>query len=185
MKNGYAYSLNGYGCSPALMGFGAITFNTTPTSDWSCSDWKFWHEELVKAFMAGRFASQIRYSQQEAIRLSNQVFMQHWERLSGFFTKHQFCGYESQFFHYFKSVGLDNILSYFQAVITPTAESAGTITENVTDTASTITENVADTASSATKTLKWLVPTLLVGAGVALSFYVYNNFIKEKKPATA
>ena len=145
MLNGLPITmLNGLGCGcenhksmPMIQtfGLGAIAFNTEPTSDWSCQDWKYWHEELVKAFAEGKFASRIKYTKPEALRNANLVFNQWWSKLSGFFTKHQFCGYDSQFFAYFKSVGLENILSYFQGIVVPVASGAASVTENVANTA--------------------------------------------------
>lgn len=173
MLNGVAGYPNPLGLTRTF-GLGAITFSTEPTSDWTCADWKFWHEELVKAFKAGRFASGIKYSDADAIRLANQVFNIWWSRLSSFISKHQFCGYESSFFNYFKTVGLDNILSYFQAVITPTAEAAGNVASNASQTVTKVSEVASNTATVA----KWIAPALLTVAAVGLGWYLYKNHIQ-------
>lgn len=168
--------LNGIGCAcqerQALSG---ITFNTAPTSDWECQDWKFWHEELVKAFMAGAFKSRIKYSRDEAIRLSNQVFVTWWNKLVGTFSTKNFCGYESQWFAYFKSVGLESILSYFQGFFVPVATSAIKVTESATEAVS----NIADAAKNTSKTAAWLIPTVLVLGTVFVGAYAYKNFIQR------
>lgn len=168
--------LSGLGCDCQQQSGlrGTITFNTAPTSDWECQDWKFWHEELVKAFMAGAFKSRIKYSQPDAVRLANQVFVTWWNKLVGSFSSKNFCGYESQWFNYFRSVGLESILSWFQGIFIPVATSAVKVTESATEAIS----NIADAAKNTTKTAKWLIPTILILATVGVGAYTYKNYIR-------
>lgn len=178
--------LNGLGCdcqnqsTVSFMGFGEVTvpkFSDTPTTDWTCAQWMMWHKDLVRAFEAGLFASKIKYTHEAAIQNANDVFRIHWDKNSKWYNSLQFCGYSSDFFDYFKSVGLTDILSYFQGIITPAASTA----VNVTSTAQSVVENAADTVANTTSVAKYAVPLLVGGLAIGVGYYVYKNYLKGNK----
>ena len=82
--------------------FETITFKSTPTKDWKGSDWMLWHKLLLQAFKNGSFASGIKYTPDKALELTNQVFLNHWNKTASFKVAN-FGGYSSDFFTYFKS----------------------------------------------------------------------------------
>jgi hypothetical protein len=180
------YSLNGYklkglGCGPAcgcqqMNGLGAIVYNSTPTSDWSCGDWMVWHQELVKAFMGGKFASGIKYSQQDAINNANKVFAQWWDKAASI-SDSNFCGYNSGFLEYFKSVGYTDHISYIAGILTPIFK-GGTNASSAVQKTGEAAENAADAAKNTTKTLQWLLPVGVVTVVALVGGYVYKNYIK-------
>lgn len=155
------------------------TFRDTPTSDWDCSLWVIWHKSLVAAFQAGAFASGLKYTQAKAIENANNVFTIHWNKTASF-RNSNFCGYNSTFFTYFKTVGLTDILSYFQAIITPTAKAA---TEVVSSGAKSV-ENVAAAVENTSDLTKWLVPGIALTVSVALLFFGYQNYLKPQNHGT-
>lgn len=164
--------VNGLGCN--CQGLQGISYSTQPTTEWTCQEWMLWHQELVKAFMGGKFKSGIKYTQGEATRLSNQVFTEWWDKLVDWFSNKRMCGYESQFYNYFRSVGLDNVLSYIQALLVPTTQTVTSTIENVGKTV----ENISEGAAGTGKTLKWLLPLVLLGGVVFVGSYAYKNYIK-------
>jgi hypothetical protein len=161
-----------------LAGMG-VAFSDTPTSKWSCIQWMQWHQNLVKAFKEGRFASRIKYSDADAIRLSNQVFIEHWNRLKTLFDKKDFCGYSSDFFNYFRAVGLSDILSFVQALVNPVVSTGIKVVEG----GEKVVTNVVDTVSSTTNALKWVVPVVLVVGIGGVSWWAYNNYIAPQRKA--
>ena len=168
---------NGYGLGEVQ----SITFSTQPNSDWSCNDWMIWHKALVQAFVGGKFASGIKYSQAEAYNQANKVFNQWWDKMNSFFSSKIWCGYNSEFYNYFKSVGNTAVLSFIASLVNPLSNSVKTVantTEKVTSSATQTVENVADTAKNTTETTKWVLPVLVVGAIGLVGTYLYKNYIK-------
>lgn len=161
-----------------LSGLG-VEFSNTPTSKWSCIQWMQWHQNLVKAFKEGRFASRIKYSDADAIRLSNEVFIVHWNRLKTLFDKKDFCGYGSDFFNYFRAVGLSDILSFVQALVNPVVSTGIKVVEG----GEKVVTNVVDTVSSTTGALKWVVPTVLVIGIGGVAWWGYNQYIAPQRKA--
>lgn len=153
-----------------LSGLGAIAWTDSPTSDWACADWMYWHQQLVKASLAGSFPSKIKYSQADALKNANTIFLQWWKSTASF-TKSNFCGYKSDWYAYFDSVGLgDEVLSYFQAA----TSGAVKLTETVTQTA----QKVLDTASNTASVTKYLLPIALIGAVGLVGMYAYNHYVR-------
>ncbi|MCW5910944.1 MAG: hypothetical protein KIT62_07715 [Cyclobacteriaceae bacterium] len=157
------------------------TFRDTPTKDWDCAQWMIWHKDLVKAFMAGAFASNIKYTQDKAIENANNVFIVHWNKSASFMNSN-FCGYKSDFFNYFKSVGLGDILSYFQAVFTPTAtattevvSSGAKAATNVAQSAGQAVENVAKGIENTSSVTKWLLPAVAVTLVAGIGYLFFTN----------
>lgn len=188
MKNA-AFGLMGLGCDQVGLscscgcsgqsGLGEILFSSEPDKPekWTCTDWMNWHKALVQAFKQGKFKSGIKYSDADAIKMANEVFMTWWDKIvSGFFSfdSRQFCGYDSGFYTYIKSVGLTDVLSYFQAVLTPVASGATEVVQSTVDT----TTNAVDATGGIVNTLKTLIPLALTGLVVAGGYYVYKNYLK-------
>lgn len=156
-----------------------IAFNTQPDTPtkWGCADWMFWHQQLVKAFMEGKFASRINYPRSEAIRLSNQVFMEWWKKQVSFWDSRYWCAYNTDFFNYFKSVGLTDHMSFIAGIVTPLIGGATEVSANTAQTAA----NITETTSKTSNTLKYVLPILLVAAAAGTGYYVYKNYIKGNK----
>ncbi len=166
----------GYG-----IGLGSVptvpTYKSTPDSSWDCSMWMIWHKALVSAFTAGSFQSGIKYSQAKAIENANNVFVVHWNKSAGIYNR-SFCGYSSDFFSYFKLVGLTDILSYFQAVVTPTANTAANVVSSTTKAVENVahaTENVSEAAQNTASVTKWLVPVVLVTIVGGVLYFGFKN----------
>jgi hypothetical protein len=155
---------------------------------WSCSDWMNFHKGLVKFFMEGRFKSKIRYAKPQAIEQANQVYMQHWERNANFWSSLRMCGYAGEFYSYFKSVGLTDVLSILQAIVVPTTNT----TVNVVDTTTRTIEKTADAAgktivnagdalANTTGIAKYAIPVAVGGAVFLVGAYLYKNYVKGNK----
>ncbi len=159
---------------------------------WGCADWMIFHKRLVEGFIAGRFASQKKYTKEQAIELSNQVFRQHWERNATFFSSLRACGYASEFFSYFKSVGLNDVLNAFQQVAnigtkaidtvatstTKVIDSSAKTLVNVVDDTGRVVTNLTDGAGNITQLAKYAIPVLIGGVVIFVGAHAYKNFIK-------
>lgn len=153
--------------------FETIKFNSTPNKNWSAQDWLLWHKLLVQAFQDGKFQSGIKYSLTVAIQNANNVFRQWWEKEANF-TASNFAGYDTDFYNYFKSVGLTSILSYLQAVVTPIvggsaklAESGGRVIETVGKAGENVTKGISFTGK--------LIPIAVIAAIILVGFIVYKK----------
>ena len=155
---------------------------------WECADWMNFHKGLVRFFMEGRFKSRAKYPKAEATNKANEVFMQHWQRNAGFFSSLRNCGYTSEFFTYFKAVGLTDVLSILQAVIVPTAKTVTDVTETVSTTVSKTSDaagkaivNAGDTIANTTGLAKYLIPIALSAVALGTGIYIYKNYVKGDK----
>lgn len=162
------------------LGLGSLTVPThqsTPNSSWECSQWMAWHKALVSAFKNGLFASKIKYPEAKAIENANNVFNPHWSKSAGWYNSGR-CGYSSDFFNYFKSVGLSDILSYIQAVITPTASTAANVVSSGTKAVENVAkaaENVSEAAQNTASVTKWLVPAVLITVVGGVLYFGFKN----------
>lgn len=174
-----------------LAGYGkVINFNTSPVINtyvydrdgyWNCNDWMVWHQKLVEAFKLGKFASKIKYSPADALKKSNEVFMIWWGKQSWYNYAEDQCVLLNQTFRkYFKDVAKLNLDAAYTAAAAPfdavtrIIEGAGNSVENIVALA----ENATAAAANTGKTLKWVLPALLVVGGVGLSVFAYYKFIK-------
>ena len=155
--------------------------------NWDCNDWMVFHQSVVKHFMAGKTKSKIKYSKDAAIKMTNDVFRQHWSKSAGAWRKLK-CGYTSEFFRYFKEVGLTDILSIFQAALATTTNVATTVLD-VTEKSAKIGGEIVvgagdaikggvDTVSNVAGLAKYIVPLGLGITGLLVVAYVYKNYIK-------
>jgi hypothetical protein len=148
---------------------------------WECSDWLSFHKGVVRFFEEGRFASRVKLSKKDAIAKTNDVFMQHWERNAGIWSSLRLCGYGSEFYNYFKSVGLTGVTNIVQNVF-QTASSVVQTTTNAIDkttaSAGNAIVNTTDTISNTAKLAKYVVPIALGSAVVFVGAYVYKNYVK-------
>jgi hypothetical protein len=158
-------------------GLGAIAWTNTPSSNWTCTDWLYWHQALVAAGKNGSFPSHKKYDDAAALQNANAIFLEWWKSTATF-SQSNFCGYKSDWFNYFQNVGLgDELLSYFQAIFTPVASGAAKVTQTATDTIESVASAVSNTASVS----KYVLPVVLI-AGVGLAgLFVYNNYVKVPK----
>lgn len=147
---------------------------------WDCNDWMIFHQVVVKHFMAGKTKSKIKYSKNFAIKLTNDLFRQHWSKSAGAWRKLK-CGYTTEFFRYFKEIGLTDILSIIQAALATTANVATTaldVTEKTTESAAEALKDGVDTVSNVAALAKYIVPLGIGVTGLLVVAYVYKNYIK-------
>lgn len=161
------------------MGLGVLD---TPTDDWECFQWVNWHKHLVKTYRdAG-------YTEEQAKQYAKSIFLTWWDKINTFWGSLNWCGYGSEFFNYFKSVGVTEHLSILAKVSAPiisattnVAESAGNILtdagkigENASSAAGDVTKGAGNTA----KVLKVLLPVTLVALAGGAAYYAYKHFLK-------
>ena len=137
-----------------------ITGDSTPNYDtswipgdnngWDCADWMAFHQALVA-----------EYGQPAA----NQKWQSLWDAQSWDAQPYNWCEYESDFYNYFKGVGID--------VGDITAVAANTVSTVATD-AGNIINNTANTASTISS---WLLPVagIVVLGGL---YFAYETFLK-------
>lgn len=155
---------------------------TGATVTWDCNDWMLWHKSLIKLFMGGYTTSAIKYTQEKAIELSNQVFKQHWTKASAALTR---CGYTNDFYQYFNQVGLADIFNLAHRTANSAVEKGGKIVDsvsttlvNVVDDAGEVVTGVTGTVSNVAGMAKYAVPVLIGGVVLFVGAYAYKNFIK-------
>jgi hypothetical protein len=151
-------------------------------SDWTCNDWVLFHKAILQWFKEGRLASKIKYPNDQALVLANQVFRQHWDRASWTLTR---CGYTSDFSTYFKSVGLSDILNFAQKAVAKGKETAAAVGNsgaktlvNTVDTAGQIVNNVGGGIANIAGAAKYILPVAIGGVVIFVGVYAYKNFIK-------
>jgi hypothetical protein len=170
--------LNGMRSARSLMGLGAtdappiIYWNTEPDTSadgrkvsWSCNDWMEWHKKLAA-----------KYGTQRA----NEVSQQWWDKLSWYDTKKLTCFANCSFYNYFKKAG-GGWSSLIPELFCTIDQSGGKLVENagkVVDSAGNVIANAADAAENTTSTLKWLIPTAVVGVVGLVGYYLYKNYAK-------
>lgn len=152
------------------------------TVTWDCNDWMLWHKFLIKLFMKGQVASKIKYPQDKATELANQVFKQHWTKASAALTR---CGYTAEFYQYFNQVGLSDIFNLAHRTANSAVEKGGKIVDsvsttfvNVLDDAGEVVTGVTGTVSNVAGMAKYAVPVLIGGVVLFVGAYAYKNFIK-------
>lgn len=147
----------------------AVTYKSKPSSDWIGADWLTWHKSLVDAFKNGRFKSGIKYPYDKSVELANNVFNVWFEKNASFKVKN-FAGYDSQFFAYFKSVGLENILSIFQQV-------ANVGTNVVTNTGEVVTNvsGAARGASESIQTIGKFLPYIILVVALLIAYFYFRK----------
>ncbi len=155
---------------------------------WECSDWVNFHKGLVQFFMEGRFKSKVKNTKPDAIQNANQVFMQHWERNADFWSSLRICGYAGEFFNYFKSVGLTDVLSILQAVVVPTENTVENLVDTTTKTidktaaaAGQTIVNAGDTLANTTGVAKYAIPVVVGGIIILAGTYLYKNYVQGNK----
>jgi len=155
---------------------------------WECADWLNFHKGLVRFFMEGRFTSKVKNTKPDAIQNANQVFMQHWERNANFWSSLRTCGYAGEFFNYFKSVGLTDVLSILQAIVVPTANTAANLVDTTTKTvdrtaaaAGQTIVNASDTLANTTGVAKYAIPVVVGGIIILAGTYFYKNYVQGNK----
>ncbi|MEK9157684.1 MAG: hypothetical protein AAB638_00690 [Patescibacteria group bacterium] len=166
----------------------SLTTKTAVT--WTCADWLVFHKGLVKWFTEGRFASKVKLAPEAATIKANEVFKGHWDRnASTLLTR---CGFGSEFFGYFNTVGLFSIFNLTHRTanagvekVSKIADNASTSLVNVLDTAGKVGESAAgavkggvDTVSNVAGLAKYIVPVGLGVTGLLVVAYVYKNYIK-------
>lgn len=148
---------------------------------WDCNDWMLWHKALVKMFMKGQVESGIKYTSEKATELANQVFKQHWTRASAALTR---CGYTSDFYQYFNSVGLASIFNLAHRTANATVQKGSKIVDSVSNTLVNVVDDAGEIVTGATSTVsnvanlgKYLVPVAIGGVVLLVGGYVYKNYI--------
>lgn len=175
--------LNGLGCNECGNTCGAkpmngtdqpptIYWDTKPNTSadgrkisWSCNDWIAWHQKLTAKFGLTR---------------ANEVSQQWWDKLPFYDTKKLTCFVDCGFYNYFRKAG-GGWNSIIPSLLCTIDSSGGKLIENtgkVVDSAGNIVVNTADAASNTASTLKWLVPTALVGVVGLVGYYLYKNYAK-------
>lgn len=171
-------------CGQQMNGLGAlsvISFTSNPTSSWSCNDWVTWHQELVKAFEQGKFQSGIKYNHADALANAKKVFLVWWDKTISMWSWKTTCGYNTDFYNYFKSVGISENITFIASLTSPIAngiKNLSTSTGNVITSTGQTVESATNAAANTASTLKWLVPTIVVSLVVGLGYYGYTHYIK-------
>lgn len=155
---------------------------TGVTVKWSCNDWMLWHKSLIKLFMGGYTTSKIKYTQEKATELSNQVFLQHWAKASVLLTG---CGFSEDFYKYFNSVGLASIFNVSHRLKHGAIDKGTKVVDSVSDTFVNVVDDAGDIVTGVTGTVgnvagmaKYAVPVLIGGVVLFVGAYAYKNFIK-------
>ncbi len=152
--------------------------------DWTCGDWIIFHKSILQWFKEGRFSSRRKYPPAEALIVTNQVFMQHWQRASWTITR---CGYTADFAAYFTAVGLRNeVLNILQRTVDSGKDKTAKVVDSVTntgvnlvDSAGNIVNNAGAGINSVVGLAKYILPVTITGVVVFAGAYVYKNFIKK------
>lgn len=134
------------------LGF-SISADSQPDTpeDWSCSDWKTWHQKLVQNY---------------GVTQANQMWLHEWEKQSWWDFDVSSCKYNTDWANYFISHGID-MHSIFSTIFS----GGGDIVENVLDTGN----KAVDTVGNTLNVGKYLVPAALIGAVGLIGFIVYKN----------
>ena len=168
-----------------LAGLGQVTtiaWDTVPHTDgatgkeveWTCMDWVTWHKRLVT-----------RWGRDEA----NRIFISWWEKIRGEvpwyvpFPYQDFCGYGSDFLNYFRSVGLTDHISFIAGIVAPIYSGATEIASGVEQVSTEVSQAAVQTTKAATgtaKTVKVLLPVVLIGSIGLIGWYAYKNYIRGK-----
>lgn len=153
-----------------------ITASATPDYDewgmdsyWSSDDWLTWHRALVKEHGRNK---------------ANEIFVLAWKDQGFGSSPLDALTFDSAFIEYTKNMGLNSALwsgSPADIILKPaTAVIQGTtkVTTKAVNTAVDVVEDVTDTVENTTKTMKWLVPALIVVGVLILGtvgyFYMKN-----------
>jgi hypothetical protein len=155
----------GCGCQRPAVGFFASAPDATNPdsipntsvidSTWDCSQWITWHKANVSA-----------YGQSAA----NDKFQQYWSQLSTWDSAYNFCKYQSDFYNYFKSQGIDTgwWLSHLFVDASQIVNNTGSAAVNL-----------SNAATNTTKVIQWLLPIsviALVGIGALNLKKSYANY---------
>ena len=139
-----------------------ITSDSTPNYDtgfvgnngWDCTDWMSFHKALVAT-----------YGQADA----NAKWQSAWDAQAWNARPYNWCEYESGFYDYFKSQGI-NVGDLTAAVLVPASEAVSTVATD----ASNVVSNTANAASSLSG---WLLPLTVLALGVG-GVFLYQDFVK-------
>lgn len=150
-----------------------ITANSVPDLDewglddyWSCSDWINWHKAVAQAY---------------GVQAANEKFLSEWNKQS--FGAHALdCrSFNSAFREYTKSVGLHDALYDGALIAKPLGLTADTLT-TVTNTASDVVQGAGSAVSGLAggigdfgKSLKYLIPIVLIVAIGVIGFTIYKR----------
>lgn len=167
------------------------SLSTKKEVKWGCEEWLAWHKAMVDKGIRGTWGSKKKFTKAQAIEIANKAFRQNWANSSGYWNSLS-CGYTSEFFNYFKSVGLSDMLNIFQAgknSLVNVASKGITTSENIANSALTTADNVVKSAGNAitdtaegvsniTGMGKYIVPVIIGGVVLFVGVYAYKNFIK-------
>jgi hypothetical protein len=143
-----------------------ITENSTPDMDdwgwddyWSCEDWMAWHK-IMKEKKGKQFA--------------DSTFLSWWNKLGSFAATYNCRSFNTAFRDYFRK---ENLLSALYSGIGIIAAPIGVGTD-VAGAASDVIVGTAQGVGSVAKTLKYLVPILVLGGVIYGGFYIYKQLKK-------
>lgn len=197
--------LNGFGCpdcggtckGSGLGAYGkAIQYNTEPVINnfpgidrdgfFNCADWMTWHMRLVDAFKGGKFASGIKYSDAEALKKANEVFMIWWNKQNLVsYTSICYTG-NVDFRNYWKKVGLptnsiSELITKPYDFVASTQGKVLDITGKLVDSTGKVIDRTSGAAIGLTTVLKYAVPVTVTAVLAGVGYFVYKNYLKGNK----
>lgn len=155
-----------------------IEWNTQPVINslpynrdgyWDCSDWMTWHSKVEAKY---------------GLKRANEVFLIWWNKQGvAAYADNQCYIFNRTFRDWWKAKKLpaQTLLDYTITnqldLVTDASGAVVNTAGKVIQTTAEAAENIADAAGGTAKVLKWVVPTLVVGAGAGLAYWAYKKYL--------